>query len=114
MAEIRAAGIDQIVVSWWGRGSAEDARLPAVLAAARRDGIGIAVHLEPYDGRTVASVLTDIAYLRTLGIFSFYVYRPQDFPAAEWATANDYLKGVQVYAQTMHEAPEGAFTVSRL
>ena len=35
-----------------------------------------------------------------MGIFSFYVYRPQDFPAAEWATANDYLKGVQVYAQT--------------
>ncbi len=31
MDEIRAAGIDEIVVSWWGSGSFEDARLPAVI-----------------------------------------------------------------------------------
>ena len=29
------AGIDEIAVSWWGRGSPEDPRLPAVIAAAR-------------------------------------------------------------------------------
>jgi glycoprotein endo-alpha-1,2-mannosidase len=100
MDEIRAAGIDQIVVSWWGRGSVEDERLPAVLTAARRDGIAVAAHIEPYPGRSVATVLADIDYLRTLGISSFYVYRPLDFPPAEWAAANATLKGVQVYAQT--------------
>src|SRR5664279_3817522 len=31
MDEIRAAGIDEIAVSWWGQGSPEDARLPAVV-----------------------------------------------------------------------------------
>src|SRR6266705_3459386 len=28
MDEVRAAGIDELIVSWWGRGSAEDNRLP--------------------------------------------------------------------------------------
>ena len=35
LEEIRGAGIDEIAVSWWGRGSFEDMRLPAVAAAAR-------------------------------------------------------------------------------
>ena len=48
MDEIRGAGIDEIAVSWWGQGSAEDQRLPAVIAAARADGIAVAAHLEPY------------------------------------------------------------------
>src|SRR4051794_20839227 len=39
MAEIRAAGIDEIAVSWWGPGSFEDKRLPAVVAAARARGL---------------------------------------------------------------------------
>ncbi|HZQ02594.1 MAG TPA: hypothetical protein VFA88_01080 [Gaiellaceae bacterium] len=100
LAEIKAAGIDQIVVSWWGRGSAEDERLPAVLAAARRAGVAVAAHLEPYAGRTLASVVRDIAYLRTLGITSFFVYQPLDFAAADWAAAIDTLVGVRLYAQT--------------
>src|SRR5579862_2659429 len=53
MDDIRSAGIDEIAVSWWGHGSAEDQRLPAVLAAARADGILVAAHLEPYAGRSV-------------------------------------------------------------
>ena len=75
MAEIQRAGIDQIAVSWWGQGSPEDERLPAVVAAAQRDGIDVAVHIEPYSGRTVASVVADIAYLRALGIKTFYIYQ---------------------------------------
>src|SRR5438034_11736878 len=51
MDEIRSAGIDEIVVSWWGPGSPEDFVLPAVIVAARADGIRVAVHLEPYGGR---------------------------------------------------------------
>jgi hypothetical protein len=38
MAEIRAAGIDQVIASWWGRGSAEDARR-IVLDLTARDGV---------------------------------------------------------------------------
>src|SRR5262245_296940 len=100
MAEIKAAGVDQIVVSWWGRGSGEDARLPAVIAAARRDGLAVAAHIEPYNQRSVASVVSDIGFLRTLGIRTFYVFQPLDFPSEEWAAANASLAGVQVYAQT--------------
>jgi glycoprotein endo-alpha-1,2-mannosidase len=100
MNEIQALGIDEVVASWWGRGSAEDKRLPAVIAAAKRDGLSVAAHIEPYAGRSVASVVDDIGYLRTLGITRFYVYRALDFPNTDWAAANDSLRGVQVFAQT--------------
>src|SRR5581483_8302215 len=56
MAEIAAAGVNEVVISWWGRGSVEDTRLPIVLAAAKRDHLRVAVHLEPYDGRSPATV----------------------------------------------------------
>src|SRR5215212_4551417 len=48
MADVVRAGIDELAVSWWGRGSSEDDRLPAVIAAAALRGIAVAVHLEPY------------------------------------------------------------------
>ncbi len=95
MAEIKSAGIDEIVSSWWGRGSFEDKRLPAVLAAARLDGIAVAVHIEPYPGRTPASVVNDIWYLRTLGITTFYVFQPNAFTAAQWAPAIDSVHHFQ-------------------
>src|SRR5471032_1069577 len=84
MDEIRAAGIDEIAVSWWGKGSAEDARLPTVVAAARADWIAVAVHLEPYPGRTVATTVDDLTYLRGYGVRTFYVYRALDLPIADW------------------------------
>jgi glycoprotein endo-alpha-1,2-mannosidase len=102
MDEMRAAGIGEVVVSWWGRGSPEDRRLPEVIAAARADGLAVAVHLEPYDGRTVASTVDDLAYLRGYGIRTFYVYRPFDFPVADWAGARAELHdgGTMLFAQT--------------
>src|ERR1051326_186944 len=63
MDEVEAAGIDQLIVSWWGRGSPEDQRLPLIVAAARADDISVAAHLEPYAGRSVASTVGDVAYL---------------------------------------------------
>src|SRR5919204_34593 len=39
MREIAAAHVDEVVSSWWGWGSAEDRRLPAVVRAARRQGL---------------------------------------------------------------------------
>src|SRR5436305_6545960 len=50
MDDMRAAGIDEVVVSWWGQGSPEDGRLAEVVAAARADGLVVAVHMEPYSG----------------------------------------------------------------
>jgi hypothetical protein len=102
MDEIRAAGIDEIAVSWWGKGSAEDARLPAVVAAARADGIAVAVHLEPYAGRTVATTLADVDYLRGYGVRTFYVYRALDLGVSDWAASKGALhaQGSLLYAQT--------------
>jgi hypothetical protein len=84
LREIAQAGIQEIVVSWWGRGSAEDARLPLLQRVARSEHVVVGAHLEPYAGRTVASTAADIAYLHGLGILDLYVYRADDFTAAEW------------------------------
>jgi glycoprotein endo-alpha-1,2-mannosidase len=102
MDEMRASGIDQVAVSWWGQNSAEDLRLPEVVAAARAAGLSVAVHLEPYTGRTVASTVADLVYLRRYGIRTFYLYRPLDLPTADWAAAKAALHagGTTVYAQT--------------
>jgi glycoprotein endo-alpha-1,2-mannosidase len=103
MTELARAGVAQLAVSWWGQGSAEDKRLPAVLAAANARGIAVAAHLEPYGGRTVESTLADVEYLqKAFGIRTFYVYQPFDVPAADWAAANDALRaqGLTTFAQT--------------
>lgn len=86
MAEIGAAGVDEVIVSWWGRGSAEDRRLPVVLASARAHGLRVAVHLEPYGGRTPATVAADLAYVAHLGIRDVFVYHPRDFAVTDWAS----------------------------
>jgi hypothetical protein len=39
MNQISSVGIDEVVVSWWSRGSIEDQRLPLVISAARRRGL---------------------------------------------------------------------------
>lgn len=102
MEEIRNAGIDEIAVSWWGQGSEEDKRLPLVLQEARAAGVAVAVHIEPYPGRSVASITADVAYLKTLGISTFYIYRALDLPIADWAAAHDALHagGGTFFAQT--------------
>ena len=114
MGEIERAGIGQIAVSWWGKGSPKDQRLPAVATAARAHGIDVAVHMEPYRGRTVASVLDDVAYLAPLGIRTFFVYQAFTLPPASWADANDTLhaEGYITYADTalVGQAVTGHFT----
>jgi glycoprotein endo-alpha-1,2-mannosidase len=85
MAEIAGAGVDEVVVSWWGRGSTEDARLPLVLGTARRHGLLVGLHLEPYEDRSPATIAADLAYAASLGIRDVYVYHPRDLSAADWA-----------------------------
>jgi glycoprotein endo-alpha-1,2-mannosidase len=100
MREIAAAGIGVVIASWWGRDSREDRRLPQLLGAARRHGLSVAAHLEPYRGRTVASTEADIGYLRGLGISDSYVWASANLPDAEWAGMNSRLHGVRVFANT--------------
>jgi hypothetical protein len=115
LSEAARAGIDELAVSWWGRGSKEDNVLPDVLAGAARTGMLIAAHIEPYNGRTVASVAADAAYLRSLGIRTIYVYQAfAGVDAADWAAANDaiHAEGVTTYAQTalVGQAAAGHFS----
>jgi glycoprotein endo-alpha-1,2-mannosidase len=101
MTQIASAGIDEVVISWWGRGSAEDARLPLVAAAARRHGLLVAIHLEPYADRTAASVALDLGYLASFGVRDAYVYHPRDFPAADWAAVRGQVPStMRVFAGT--------------
>jgi glycoprotein endo-alpha-1,2-mannosidase len=100
MREIERARIGEIVVSWWGRDSSTDERLPGVIAAARKHSIEVAAHLEPYAGRSITSVTQDVAYLRSLGISDVFVYHATDFTAAEWQPLTSSLSGVRLFAQT--------------
>jgi Glycosyl hydrolase family 99 len=100
MREIERARVGEIVVSWWGRGSSTDERLPGVIAAARAHSIEVAAHLEPYAGRSIATVTDDVAYLRTLGIRDVFVYHATDFPAAEWLPLTSSSSDVRFFAQT--------------
>lgn len=101
MAEIDQAGAGIVISSWWGRGSVEDLRLPAVITAARARGLAVAVQIEPYGGRSAATVAADVAALRPLGVSDFYVYRAEDIPAAEWAAVIPGLAGSRLIAHTM-------------
>jgi len=100
MREIAAAGVREVVSSWWGWGSPEDLRLPLVLRAAHAAGLSVAAHLEPYPGRTIETVETDIVHLRALGITRFFVYRPFDISGPDWVALRNRLPGVQLFAQT--------------
>jgi glycoprotein endo-alpha-1,2-mannosidase len=103
MREIAAAGVDQVVTSWWGWGSLEDVRLPAIMRAAGAVGLTVAIHLEPYAGRTPASTSSDIQHLRQLGVTDFYLYAPSaDGLPWDWAAMNASLEGVRILAQTGH------------
>jgi hypothetical protein len=101
MREIAATGVDQVVVSWWGRGSPEDGRLGMTAAAARAAGLSVAAHVEPYAARSTQTIGLDMRHLRRFGITDVYVYRPDELPAEDWAALNDGLVApVRVFAQT--------------
>jgi hypothetical protein len=98
--EIARAGIDEVITSWWGPGSPTDERLPSVLASARRHGLLLAVHIEPYPGRTAATVARDVTELAADGITDFYVYDADEIPAADWLAARATMPAVRLFAQT--------------
>jgi hypothetical protein len=100
MQDIASAGVDEVVSSWWGWGSPEDERLPDVLSAARPLHLAVAVQLEPYAHRSIATIGSDLEHLRSLGIRDVYVYRADDFTSEQWAMLNVRLSGVRVFGQT--------------
>jgi len=101
MREIAAAGIDTVVVSWWGFGSPEDGRLDLVTQAAQQHGLAIAIHVEPYHARTPARVAEDISRLQQEGGYAdFYVYDADRDPATAWSDALAPLDGVRIFGQT--------------
>jgi glycoprotein endo-alpha-1,2-mannosidase len=100
MREIAEAGVGTVVVSWWGEGSPEDERLPVVRAAAERFGLDIAIHLEPYRGRTPESTAEDIALLAEEGVEDFYLYDAVRDPAEEWSAALAALENVRIFGHT--------------
>jgi glycoprotein endo-alpha-1,2-mannosidase len=63
MEWLRQAGIGVIISSWWGQGSREDRAVPLLLQRAEQYGIKVAFHIEPYNGRTAESLVSDIQYL---------------------------------------------------
>ena len=101
MREIAAAGVDTVVVSWWGPGSMEDKRLRPVAAAARAAGLTVALHVEPWEGRTPATVVDALRGLRGLGIRDVYVYDSTTSTDEDWRAALASLgKDMRVFAQT--------------
>jgi len=100
MREIASMGVDTVIVSWWGPGSLEDARLRPVAAAAHAAGLHVAIHVEPWAGRTPASVVEALRGLSGLGIRDVYVYDSSSYPDEEWKTALAGLTGFRVFAHT--------------
>jgi glycoprotein endo-alpha-1,2-mannosidase len=100
MREIAAIGVTTVVVSWWGAGSPEAQRLPLVLEAAHANELAVAVHIEPYPGRTPASAARDVEELKLVGVSDFYIYDADRDPAIAWAEALAGLVGVRVFGHT--------------
>jgi len=100
MHEIASSGVQTVIVSWWGPGSVEAGRLPDVASAARAAGLRIAVHIEPFAGRTPTSLEPQITALAAQGVTDFYIYDSTKTPDSEWRALNGRLHGVRLLANT--------------
>lgn len=100
MGEIARAGINEVISSWWGRGSYEDQRLPLVAKQVAANHLTLAVEIEPYGGRTPASVASDISYLRSkYGVGNVFIYQASNNSAAAWRAALSPVRsGVRLFA----------------
>jgi len=100
MQQIKNAGINTVIISWWGQGSWEDSTLATLIPEAQTLGLRIAAHIEPYAGRTAASVGTDETYLQGRGINEFYIYQADGLSQSGLKADNDALgAGVRVFAE---------------
>jgi hypothetical protein len=97
MAEIAAAGVNQVIVSWWGQGSYEDKALSVVQTAAAAHGVDVAIHLEPYGGRG-ATGPADISYLTAKGFKVFYAYQATLLNSSFWAAIRAQNPNITMFA----------------
>src|SRR2546423_8393372 len=75
--------------------------LPDLVAAVKAAGLRLAIHLEPYKGRTPATVPADLAYLRGFGITDVYLYQADTAgSAADWAPVTAAEPGLRFFAET--------------
>ena len=100
MREIAAMGVQTVIVSWWGPGSAEAARLPLVERFARAAGLRVALHVEPFAGRTPASLVEQLRSFASEGVTDAYIYDSVMSPDGEWKAANKQLPGLRLFANT--------------
>ena len=106
LRSLKAAGVSAIVVSWWGRPGVSGGDSQGVLTnaavelafetAAGVGGIGVALHLEPYAGRSAESLGADLAHLaraygghpglyrNSAGAPVHFVYDSYHLPPSEW------------------------------
>jgi len=100
MREIASMGVRTVIVSWWGAGSPEAARLPDVARAARQAGLRVALHVEPFAGRTPASLESDLRAFAASGVTDAYVYDSTTSADSEWLVLNGRLTGMRLFANT--------------
>ena len=100
MAEIAAAGVETVVTSWWGPASFEDRALPGVVTAAGRHGLGVAIHVEPYKGRTPDTVQRDVISLSgRFGITEYWIYASDGPRPESWQTLTSVFSDFTFWAQ---------------
>ncbi len=101
MKMIRKSGAGVIAVSWYPPGLADpngppvDQYIPTLLNAASKEGLKLALHIEPYKGRSPQSLRANVEYIlktygdhpafyRRQGMPLFYIYDSYLTPAKEW------------------------------
>jgi len=126
MEWLRQAGIGVIITSWWGQDSRENQAVPLLLQAAEPYGIKVAFHIEPYNGRTPESLVTDIKYIyEKYGSSPAFFrstatsgYSPNDQPKAMffvWSiqdqTTNDFSYWQRALDE-IHSLPESGLVIA--
>ncbi len=98
--EMAAAGVDQVISSWWGRVSFEDQRIELVAEAIKSAGLEFVIHLEPHDTRSPDTLASELNYLRRYGVRIVYLYNIDDHPASEWAEVIADFPDMVFYGQS--------------
>ncbi len=88
MKQMKEAGSSVIIISWYPPGTADDAGepsdrlLPTLLTVADEYGLKVALHIEPYKGRSPDTLKRDLAYiLETYGSHNaFYRHGKDNLP----------------------------------
>ncbi len=126
MEWLRQAGIGVIISSWWGQGSREDQVVPLLLSTAEKYSIKVAFHIEPYNGRTPESLVSDIKYLYDQygGSPAFFRsnatsrYNPSDQPKGMffvWSIGGQGIDDTsfwQTALNEIHALPESALVIA--